>query len=99
MQFFLHSLKGIWIGVALALAGNVAMAGDAQPMTSERRATLRAVFGYNPTDEFTTFDTQYREKHRRYVMEVEDLQRNWLGRLSKGGPPRVRGRFFWMRAG
>ncbi|MDB6109304.1 MAG: hypothetical protein JWR69_1054 [Pedosphaera sp.] len=53
-------------------------------LSSAARAESRSVFGYDPTPDFITFDPQYRERHRKYVQELEQLQTE-LARQTRNG--------------
>ncbi len=53
-------------------------------MSAEVRIKSRSVFGYDARPEFAEFDPQYPEKHRYYVEQLENLQKE-LARQSAQG--------------
>ena len=62
-----------WAGLLVLLFIATAMAGETNsPGTYP--SVSRNVFGYDPTADFIAFDPQYREKHNKYVAELEALQ-------------------------
>ncbi|MHA3774906.1 hypothetical protein ACXR0O_25585 [Verrucomicrobiota bacterium sgz303538] len=75
---FLFAAESILLGVT-----SFAVAVDAKPSSAERKAS-RDLFGYDPTPDFDAFDPEYRQKHHRYVEELEALQRELAQQGSQG---------------
>jgi hypothetical protein len=70
--------------VLMAWTINGIAADSAASVTSVDRQASRNVFGYDPTPDFITFDPDYRQKHHRYVEELQALQRE-LARQARNG--------------
>ena len=74
-------------GLFVFLLAAGAMAADTNlPGTypSVSRGESRSVFGYDPTTDFIAFDPQYREKHNKYVGELEALQKELARQAANG---------------
>src|SRR5690349_17181772 len=53
-------------------------------MSAAARGASRNLFGYDPTADFIAFDPQYRERHHKYVQELEQLQTELARQTSNG---------------
>ena len=71
----------VFLLVAVAMAGETNSPGTYQSVSL---GESRSVFGYDPTEDFITFDPQYREKHNQYVGELEALQKDLARQAANG---------------
>jgi hypothetical protein len=58
----------------LGLGANATFAAEPQLVQGAAREQSRNLFGYDPTDDFIAFDSDYRVKHARYANELRELQ-------------------------
>jgi|SRR6516162_5876748 hypothetical protein len=70
----------------LQLRERTSAAESGQPFSAARRGLSRSVLGYDPTADFIKFDPEYLDKHRKYALQLRDLQLELARQASKGRP-------------
>jgi hypothetical protein len=74
----------IVLAVLLLVSANAPAAESGQPVSAAQRGASRNIFGSDPTPDFIKFDRDYPQQHRKYALELRELQLELARQNSKG---------------